>query len=426
MSRCRSKFVSPLLGAVIASLLGCSAAQRHAVPVHRLPEWMLAAPRANNEPINLLSLRADPVDTYVLGPRDILGVYIEGILGDAATTPPVHFPSEGNNPPALGYPVPVREDGSLALPLLKEALDVEGMTVAQAEAEIVRTYSQAQLLAERPKVILTMIRKRTNQVLVVREDTGAMNAGGGAILVGPSKRGSVFAVDLPADESDVLHALAESGGLPGLDAKNEVVILRGKFEDAVQRDAVLHQWSGSEYLGPNAWIEQKSNVLRLPLRSGPGMPPPQWSEDDIRLRTGDVVFIETREREVFYTGGLLPGRELPLPRDYDLDVLAAISLAGGSTATGITSSSAGGGMMRGGTGGSSGIIPPTQIIVVRRLANGATVPIRIDLKRAVVNGGDRILIQPGDYILLEYKPAELVANIILGNVSVGYFINGIN
>ena len=42
---------------------------------------------------------------------------------------------------------------------------------------------------------------------------------------------------------------------------------------------------------------------------------------------GDIVFIETREREVYYTGGVLQGREIPLPRDYDLDVLAAISLA---------------------------------------------------------------------------------------------------
>ena len=40
------------------------------------------------------------------------------------------------------------------------------------------------------------------------------------------------------------------------------------------------------------------------------------------------MLIEGREREVFYTGGLLPGGEWPLPRDYDLDVLGAIAMAG--------------------------------------------------------------------------------------------------
>ena len=38
-----------------------------------------------------------------------------------------------------------------------------------------------------------------------------------------------------------------------------------------------------------------------------------------------VVFIEARDNDVFYTGGLLPAAENVLPRDYDLDVIEAIT-----------------------------------------------------------------------------------------------------
>ena len=150
------------------------------------------------------------------------------------------------------------------------------------------------------------------------------------------------------------------------------------------------------------------------------------TEDDIILNTGDIVFIETREREVYYTGGVLQGREIPLPRDYDLDVLAAISLAGGTVSAGFTQGSlsgGGGGGIGGGTGRSA--LPPTQIVVLRRLPNGSTIPIKISLNRAFVDPSQRILIQPGDYVMLQYTPAEVLANMILGSISFQYFINRI-
>ena len=47
----------------------------------------------------------------------------------------------------------------------------------------------------------------------------------------------------------------------------------------------------------------------------------------ILLHDGDIVFIESRETEVFYTGGLLGGNQFALPRDYDIDVVRAICAA---------------------------------------------------------------------------------------------------
>jgi protein involved in polysaccharide export with SLBB domain len=403
---------------------GCSSLNFYGVPANRLPQWLLGTPRATQEPINLIRLRQDPPTVYQLGPRDILGIFIQGVLGREEEAPPVHFPQDGNTPPALGFPIPIREDGTLALPLLPEAVKVSGMTLGQAEAEVRQRYIDAGILIPgRDRIIVTMIRKRTYQVIVVREDLGAAQGTASVGITGPSKRGSAFTVDLEAYENDVMHALAETGGLPGLDAKNEVTILRGSFADAQSRAGLINEMVNcGPYNGPADLIKKNPNVVRIPLRAEPGRPATKLTEEDIILTTGDILFIETRERDVFYTGGQLAGREIPLPRDYDLDVLAAISLSGGAIGTGFTSGSLARGSAFGQNQGQS-VIPATQITIIRKLPNGGSIPIRISLDRALVDPSQRILIQPGDYIILQYTPFEVVANVILSTFSFNYFVN---
>lgn len=414
------------LGLLGVLLSGCSSITLSGVPAHRLPRWLLAEPRANREPINLVRLRQDPPPVYQLGPRDILGIFIQGVLGREDEAPPVHFPLQGDHPPALGFPIPIREDGTLALPLVKP-VKISGLTLAQAETAIRDEYLKAGILIEgRDRIIVTLIRKRTYQVVVVREDIGSQQAVAGVSLAGPSKRGSAYSIDLEAYENDVMHALAATGGLPGLDAKNEVLILRGSFADAQAREGLISElMSPGAYDGPDDLARKNPNVIRIPMRADPGQKPIQLSEEDIILTNGDVVFIETRDRDVFYTGGTLQGREIPLPRDYDLDVLAAIALAGGSNASGL----GGGTLARSGAGlggqggGSSSIIPPTQIVILRKLPNGGSIPIKISLNRALVDTSQRLLIQPGDYVMLQYTPLELAGNVILSTFTLNYFVN---
>ena len=381
------------------------------------------APRSVQEPINFLRLRQDPPAVYQLGPRDVLGIYIEGVLGEAGSSPPVHFSDQPGVPPAIGFPIPVREDGTLSLPLAPP-IHVEGLTLAQAELEIQKAYmvDRKILLQGQSQIIVTLIEPRTYQVTVIREDTG--NPGvprataQGELILGNPKRGMTYTVELPAYENDVVHALSATGGLPGVDAKNQVVIFRGDFAGAQEYQEFL---SSAEDPQVRAEILASSaNVIRIPLRTTPGEPLMQLAEDDIMLDNGDIVFIESREAEVFYTGGLLEGGQHPLPRDYDLDVLGAIAMGGGSVASAPGGS---GSRFWAGSGGVGAIIPPTRAIVVRTI-DGEQVPIRISLKRALVDPHERILIQPNDFILLEYTNSELIGNILLSSLQFNYFLNG--
>ena len=414
---------------------GCTALR--SVPARRYPSAVFHGPRSSQEPINFIHLRQDPPPVYMLGARDVLGIYIEGVLGQQEQSPPVHFPEKGNLPPAVGYPIPIRDDGTLSLPLIPP-LEVGGLSLAQAERLIRNAYTVDQKILQlgRDRIIVTLIRPRTYQVLVVREDsttpTFRRGSGEGELILGSGKRGATYAVDLPAYENDVLHALSESGGLPGLDAKNELTILRGGFDGAdgptAYLTSLLQEADASPFepemlnFGPELQPSPPNpNVLKIPLRSSPGEPSPKLTQDDIILNTGDIVFIESRDAEVFYTGGLIQGGQFPIPRDYDLDVLGAIAMAGGSIAA-SAGSSTNRGSFGGGSGGMGALFPPTRVIVVRTV-DGDQTSIRVNLKRALVNPQERLLIEPNDFILLEYTSFELVINLILSQVQFNYFLS---
>lgn len=403
--------------AIVTLASGCSV-YRQTVPGYCVGQGFEES-RSDKEPINFLRLRQEPPDAYRLDARDTLGIYIEGVLGTKEEPPPVHFPEAGEDlPPAIGYPVPVREDGSISLPLI-DPLRVRGLTLAEAEQRIREAYITKKILkADRERIIVTLMRPRTYHVLIVREDetdtqSNLLNFGnarniGLALALGQNRRGMSYPLELKAYENDVLHALSESGGMPGNDAKNEVIILRGAFSNAEERDYYMRSFED-----PTAQEQllNRPNVIKIPLRIGPNDPKVELSESDIILNAGDVVFVRSRETEVFYTGGLLPSGQWPLPRDYDIDVVQAIALAGGNPSGSAGSNDTG---IFGG-GGAAGIIPATRIIVVRQLC-GEQVPIEIDLRRAMIDPNERIRIQEGDFIVLEYTPLQLVGNIILSTV----------
>ena len=363
-------------------------------------------------------MRRTPPEQYVLSKGDVLGIYIQGITGDAAVPPPVNF-ADQDSQPAIGYPVPIRDDGYISLPLIAP-IRVTGLTVGEAEAKIVRAYTQDKeiLLEGNEKIIVTLMQRRTYNVLVIREDGGATNNSSrglnrNEIFLDEALTTESFSIELPNYENDVLHALSETGGMPGESARNEILILRGAMNGGQNPNAIV-QAVGQTRNNRSQTLEG-ANVVRIPIRGETGSFP-QLSEDDITLEDGDVVFIKGRQRDVFYTGGLLEGGRFPLPRDYDIDVLEAMAMAGGSVSA---SAGSGGG---GAFSGIGNILPATQVTVLRK-CGCEQVAIDVDLRYALAEPCERVIVQPGDLIILEYRKNELFTNSFVSIFQFGGIFN---
>ena len=398
---------------LLFSLSGCASITNpvaDAIPVRRIPPELLGRPREEEKTIPLTLLRQKPPDVYRLEPGDVLGVWIEGILGEKGQAPPVRTPEAGSNlPPALGFPIPVREDGTLPLPYINP-VQVRGMSLAEVQEAIINAYTAKSQKLEflKPgaeRVLVSLMRPRQYQVLVVRQDSGGLVVGQAGVI-GNTKRGTGASIELPAYENDVLNALSRTGGLPGLDAVNEVVIQRGAGGSGGSLGTLL-----SDPLAlpcERTAGAQAGETIRIPLRLRPGEEPP-FTPQDIVLRSGDIVFIEARDTELFYTGGLLPPRQFVLPRDYDLDVVQAVSLVSGPLVNGgVNQSNLSGSILQGGLGFPS----PSLLTVIRKVPGGGQVAIRVDLNRALRDPRERILVQSGDFLILQETLGESIGRYV--------------
>ena len=413
----RSQLLNLRIAAAIAisCLLGISAgcqsfAPKDLVPAQDVLNAACCKPDTTQQ-INFLALRRTPADEYVLGKGDTLGIYIQGITGDKDIPPPVNFPDDPGAQPGLGYPVPIRDDGYISLPLVAP-IRVTGLTLGDAERRIADAYTKDReiLLEGNEKIIVTLMQRRTYNVLVIREDiqnprtSNTINQN--QIFIGGGAQSETSSIQLPAGENDVLHALSETGGLPSERARNEIIIFRGGQRNDV--DSLVQEVNAPgdrQSLSAN-----EANIVRIPIEAEPGQFP-DITEDDITLEDGDVIYIQGREEEVFYTGGLLEGGRFPLPRDYKIDVLEAIAISGGSGAASAGSA---------GLGRRGGILPATQVTVLRKCGCEQTA-IDVDLRYALADPSERVIVQPGDLIILEYRKRELVTNGILQVFQFGGF-----
>lgn len=424
MLRAQRRLLLAAASLILVTSTGCITFTKHAIPAARLPQQFEAPSRSALTPINFTMLEGSYPNEHHIGPGDVLAITIQGVIPpEPKELPPLisghatlarnYYPPNGTvNAPNYGVPVHVQNNGAVQLPLVP-AVALDGFTLTQA-AEKIRSGFVAEGIAREgnDQVTVALLRSRVNRILVLREDASTESANfvrkGDAMS---HKRGSAAVIDLPAYESDVLHALATTGGLPGVDAYNEVWILRkitlaSNDFSQMQSDVIERGISPSEVIMANpAHVE----AIRIPLKLCPGEPVP-FAPQDVMLRDGDVVYVEPRRDEYFYTGGLLPGGQIPMPRDEDLDIIEAIALANGSVGgLGGTSSVA---VLRAGAGVGN-IIPPTRALIVRKLPNGQQVSIRVDLNQALKEPSERIRIMSGDYVMLYYKPTEIFTNAAL-------------
>ena len=238
------------MGLTAAATLAPGCAALHpirGVPVDELALDHLTESRSAKATIDLSLLTQSKPDQYRVGAEDVLSIYVPGVLGtlidrddEIGETPPITVPVNSDAPPTVGFPLTVRGDGTLSLPQV-DPIRVEGMTLREVEKAIIRAYTvDAKILsAKRPRVIVTLQRPRTYEVLVVRQEkrdeVGAANVGNGVVNVGSSRKGTARLVSLPAYQNDVLHALAaeEVDGLPGLDAENTIYVIRRRGNRAM-------------------------------------------------------------------------------------------------------------------------------------------------------------------------------------------------
>jgi protein involved in polysaccharide export with SLBB domain len=381
----------PLLLVVCLAALanGCAAMTNPAadgVPVRLVPPELLTSCHEGEQPLPLNLLRQPQPADYRLAPGDVLSVWVDaGFLGDRNLPLPIYsaqpIPERDphRQPPTIGYPVPVDADGTIALPGVSP-LRVEGLTVPEAREAIRKLYRLGNKIQETDRVFASLLQPRHYQVMVVRQEGTAFTQGTLGV-VNAAKRGTGQLIDLPAYENDVLHAMLRTGGLPGLDARNEVIVLRDGAPD---------------------------RTVHIPLRVPCGMLVPLRPEDVV-LGTGDVVVVPTRENEVFYAGGLLPPGEYVLPRDRDLDVLEAVTLIRGPLLNGaFGGSNLSGNLIQAGLGQPS----PTQLTVLRRLPNGGQLPILVDLDLAFHDVRERIPVRPGDVLILQEKPGQALTRYV--------------
>lgn len=536
-----------LLGLVLPLMTGCAAFRPiHGVPARYVPDEFKGPTRSGKRTIDLSLMRQRPSPVHLCDSGDLLAIYIEGVLGRPDVQPPVYFPQNSDIPPTVGYPLPVRDDGMISLPLIG-TLPVRGLTVTQVEDAIRRAYTVDKELLQpgRDRIFVALQRPRHYRVLVIRQEaTSDVSIGaGGTLNLGALKRGTGKVINLPVYKNDVLNALAESGGLPGLDAENAIYVIRsgtqtavpiaptqpgpatwmppaatppGRYAPPPQIRGQSPGWTTDPQAGyhtrvitagwtapagqaepiqplqyqaapqpamppmaaqPVPYVEPNAAALppappspMMPVSPGPPMPPqpsfappaqslpqqwsplpdslaapqPDWTPmgngwtvndlgqsldgrrviripvrlgpgesvditpEDVTLYDGDIVFIESRETEVFYTGGLLGGGQYTLPRDYDLDVLGAIAIAQGRTNGG-----GGGSRATQSMGGQSALnndvsISASQLIILRPLCDGTQLTVQVDLYEALRNPNERIVIQPGDYLLLQYTRPEAI------------------
>ncbi len=398
------------------------------IPVGRIRPELLARSKEDLRDIPFVLLRRRPIDLYLVGPGDVLGIVVDDVLGDSKQIVPVKPGESADVPPSLGYPVPVRDDGTISMPQVKP-IKVEGLSLAQIEDALRETYTVKFHIVRPDKfsTIVTLYHKRTNRILVIRQDSGGNTAvsnntifGSTSVTTSP-KRGTGQQLELQIGENDVGTALAKTGGMPGIDAINEVVIERSRPVPLTPEELKASGDEKPTLPSGKPKVKYVNQYIRIPLRLRPGEQFP-FTEDDIILQNGDVIFIAARDADVFYTAGLLGGGQYAMPRDYDLDVIQAICLVRGPLLNGAFSgNNLSGSVVSTGLGS----LNPSRVTILRKTAGGGELRIKVDLNVAFRDIRQRPLIQSGDMLVLQQSPAEAVAGYVSQVLKVDTVIHAI-
>ena len=424
-----ASFLVTGFGAItLVSSVGCHCITdvHQTIPASRLPCELCTEPREGRSVFPFTALGQEKPNAHVIGAGDQLSIYVFGVVPPGVDETPVmprtqavnqrYYPPNGTVIGATtGLPVEVDPTGAVDLPLVGR-IELSGLTLPEATEAVKKAYRDKQITKEdTERVQVSLITARVHRIVVLREDTPSTSVS----LVNPGvmdriHRGSADVVDLPVYENDLLHALAVTGGLPGTDAAREIWIFkRSGLQDPHAICAEELQARTANFVEGEVCDNQ---VVRIPLTGCPGEGLP-FTQADVQLESGDVVYVPRRD-EYFYIGGLVGGAKIPLPRDEDIDVIEAIALANGSVGGPLGQS---GQALAAGTPGH--MVRPTRVIILRETPDGRQLPIRVDLARAMTDQKERILIQPNDVVMLQFKPHQAVFNGALNIINFSFLFS---
>ena len=404
--------------AAILALTGCAAVTSpvvNGVPAHMLPDDLLAESKENLKLIPPTWLKGTKRENYKLDTGDILAVLVHETLPKGTQILPVNFPDSSSLPPTTGVPIPIRENGTISMPLIG-SVSLRGLTIEEAEQKVIDAYvTNGGMLNEDAKtqISVNLARPRQIRVLVIRDDSPGQQSQyedpgfrlSSSAQLG-TRRGSGFGsvLEMPHNEADLIDALTRTGGYPGPHGTNEVFIYRGYY--GIGEHESPTEWNAAR---PEKNRQQGPTTIRIPMMIDANTTERPFSAEDVTLYPDDIVHVPARTTDVYYTGGLLPAREVPLPRDYDVRALEAVLRVGGSLVNG-------GRLTNNFTGqqGNEGLGPtnPTLLTVIRKVPGGGQVNIRVDLNKALTDSSSNLLIKEGDILLLQETPSEAVARYV--------------
>ncbi|TWU25780.1 Polysaccharide biosynthesis/export protein [Bythopirellula polymerisocia] len=428
-----------ILGLLFCSAFsGCAALTNptaNGVPVRILPDELLAESKEGFVSLPLTTLRQPPPKVYLLEPGDTLGIYIEGILGSEETPPPVNIPDSTEEPPSIGYPFPIRQDGTISLPYVgsikvaKPALE-HSITIEEAEERVVEAYREKDILrVEDKRILVSLFRPRYVRVLVMRDDSSRpqvsiqsaspLGLGTSSASIGGGTQTTGQILELPAGQNDLLNALAKTGGFPDIESTLEIVIQRGYWDAAEDPTASYCQCPTEADLQDG---NTGRSITRIPLRIRAGEPLP-FRPQDVVLHSGDIVIVRNRQLEFFYTGGLIVSGEHVLPLDYDLTAVEAVLRTRGPLLNGgVNTSNLNGSVLGSGIGNPS----PSLLSVVRKTPLGGQVTIQVDLNHAMRDPRENILVQAEDVLILQEMPNEAITRYFTQVMQFNFFTRIIN
>lgn len=330
-------------------LTGCQTANHFTA--ENLPGRLHAPKQVNAQELNLTDFATASSNSDEIVAGDILEVAISASLNqDDQTT----------------IPVSVQDDGTAMLPEIG-TVQLAGYEPQAAEA-MIRQEAIMKQLYRNPTVTVSFKHKKVNKVRVL----GGVNVPG--------------TYELPPGSSDIVTAIVAAGGLA--ESAGENVNVRNPYSTSSPRRSTVVDNSS---LKPYSVISDTKEVIARPASFQVNLASASTSETNgYYVDNGGVVMVEKRNPAPINVQGLVKKPDIyDFPIGKDLTVLAAISMAGGTSNPFAD-----------------------KIFIVRQTDSSNSEPavIQVSLRKARRSGRkiSNPRLQPGDTVFVEQTPQTVI------------------